>query len=108
MAKPMRSVQKTWADFSNDEIFHKFFKGLLEILQNKLFKREVIGHNYTDSYFLTNVTLYGEKLWKNLDVSASVYNLFDEEYGDPGSYEHYQDEIEQDGRTYRIKLTYLF
>ena len=51
MAKPMRSVQKTWADLSNDEIFHKFFSGLLELLQNKLFKREVIGHNYTDSYY---------------------------------------------------------
>ena len=51
MAKPMRSVQKTWADLSSDEIFHKFFRGLLEILQDKLSKREVIGHNYTDSYY---------------------------------------------------------
>jgi hypothetical protein len=51
MPKPMRSVHKTWADLSSDEIFHKFFRGLLEILQNKLFKREVIGHNYSDSYY---------------------------------------------------------
>ena len=51
MAKPMRSVHKTWADLSSDEIFHKFFKGLLEILQNKLYKREVIGNNYSDSYY---------------------------------------------------------
>jgi len=51
MPKPMRSVHKTWADLSSDEIFHKFFRGLLEILQNKLIKGEVIGHNYSDSYF---------------------------------------------------------
>jgi hypothetical protein len=51
MGKPMRSVQKTWADLSSDEIFHKFFRGLLELLQNKLTKCEVIGHNYSDSYY---------------------------------------------------------
>ena len=51
MAKPMRSVHKTWADLSSDEIFHKFFRGLLEILQNNLFKREIIGDNYNDSYY---------------------------------------------------------
>ena len=71
-------------------------------------KSEEEFDNYTDSYFLTNITLYGEKLWKNLDVSASVYNLFDEDYSDPGSYEHYQDEIAQAGRTYRLKFTYIF
>ena len=54
MAKPMRSVHKTWADLSSDEIFHKFFSGLLKILQNKLFKREVIGHNYKSTYFTCN------------------------------------------------------
>jgi iron complex outermembrane receptor protein len=27
------------------------------------------------SYFVTNITLFGQKLWKGLDVSASAYNL---------------------------------
>jgi hypothetical protein len=36
MAKPMRSVHKTWADLSSDEIFHRFINGLLEILQKKI------------------------------------------------------------------------
>ena len=49
--KPMRSVHQTWADLSIDEIFHKFFKGFLELLQNKLSKQEVIGHNYSVSYY---------------------------------------------------------
>ena len=47
----MRSEQQTWADLSNDTIFHRFFKDLLELLQEKLFKRKVIGHNYSDSYY---------------------------------------------------------
>ena len=49
--KPMRTVAKTWSDLSSDEEFQNFFRGLLELLQNKLFKREVIGHNYTYSYY---------------------------------------------------------
>ncbi len=49
--KPMRSVHKTWADLSSDEIFQRFFKGFLELLQNKLSKQEVIGHYYNDSYY---------------------------------------------------------
>jgi hypothetical protein len=30
------------------------------------------------------------------------------DYGDPGSTEHRQDIIDQDGRTFRVKLTYAF
>ena len=51
MAKSMRSVHKTWADLSNSEVFYKFFNGFLELLQNKLFKREVISNNYSYSYY---------------------------------------------------------
>jgi len=45
---------------------------------------------------------------KGLEVSASVYNLFDRKYGEPGSGEHPQDVIEQDGRSVRLQLTYGF
>ena len=51
MAKPMCSVHKTWKDLSSDEVFQKFFKGFLELLQNKLSKQEVIGHNYSYVYY---------------------------------------------------------
>ena len=51
MAKPMRSAHQTWAELSSDEAFQKFFKGFLELLQNKLSKQEVIGHNYSYVYF---------------------------------------------------------
>jgi iron complex outermembrane receptor protein len=43
-----------------------------------------------------------------LELSAGVYNLFDEDYSHPGAAEHTQDLLEQDGRTFRLKLQYAF
>jgi len=48
------------------------------------------------------------RLWERVALSASVYNLFDRDYGDPASTEHLQDVIEQDGRTFRVKVTASF
>ena len=43
-----------------------------------------------------------------VDVSVGVYNVFNRRYADPASYEIREDAIRQDGRTYRVKLTYGF
>jgi outer membrane receptor for ferrienterochelin and colicins len=59
-------------------------------------------------FLLTNMTLSGKNIFPNLDLSASVYNLFDRDYGTPGSDEHEQDLIEQDGISFRAKATYRF
>ena len=45
---------------------------------------------------------------KNLDVQLGLYNLFDVAYEHPGFIEHQQDMLEQDGRTFAVKLTYRF
>ncbi|MBI1823553.1 MAG: TonB-dependent receptor [Nitrospirae bacterium] len=64
---------------------------------------------YTDQYYLTNLTLSTHDLiTKGLDLSASIYNLFDKPYDDPGRPEHLQDMIQQNGINYRIKVTYQF
>ncbi len=55
-----------------------------------------------------NVTLLGHTLGKHLDLSASVYNLLDRKYFDPGRPEDVQDAIQQDGRSFRIKITGRF
>ena len=60
------------------------------------------------SYGIVNFTLFSQNLIKNLEFSASVYNLLDRRYGDPASRFHVQDIIEQDGRSFRVKLTYRF
>jgi iron complex outermembrane receptor protein len=55
-----------------------------------------------------NLTLFSKDIVKNLEVSASVYNLLDENYADPATRFHLQDQIPQDGRTFRLKMTYRF
>jgi iron complex outermembrane receptor protein len=62
----------------------------------------------TPGFGLVNFTLYSRNLVKDLEFSASVYNLLDEEYGDPASRGHSQDIIPRDGRSFRLKLTYRF
>ncbi len=71
-------------------------------------RRITLAHQYAAGHAVTNVTVFSHNLLKNLDLSASVYNVFDIAFGDPGSDEHVQDVIEQDGRNYRFKITYLF
>ncbi|MGE5297502.1 MAG: TonB-dependent receptor plug domain-containing protein [Solirubrobacterales bacterium] len=71
-------------------------------------KAGTLGGNHTDSVVLTNLTMTYTNASKRMEIQASVYNLFDVEYGYPGFGEHTQDEIEQDGRTFRVGLTYRF
>ena len=61
-----------------------------------------------DDYLLVNVTLFSRNLAPGLELSASVYNLFDAHYAHPVSAAHTQDVIEQPGRSFRVKLTYKF
>ena len=60
------------------------------------------------AYGIVNFTLFSQNLIKGMDVSAGVYNLLDRTYSDPSTRLHLQDLIEQDGRTFRVKLTYRF
>src|SRR3990172_5747023 len=70
--------------------------------------RKTVQGNRASGFWLTNLTLSTPRLWERVALSASVYNLFDKVYGDPGSTEHLQDVIEQDGRTFRVKVTASF
>lgn len=83
----------------------KLFLGLEEQYMSK---RKTLENRYTNSFYITNLTIFSQKIAKGLEVSGSVYNLFDEKYSDPGSGEHVQDTIEQDGVNFRFKITYLF
>jgi outer membrane receptor for ferrienterochelin and colicins len=58
-------------------------------------------------YVVTDLTLR-TPLSRQCELSASLYNLFDQRYYDPGSSEHVQDALEQDGRQFRVKLDYWF
>jgi outer membrane receptor for ferrienterochelin and colicins len=71
-----------------------------------LSKRKTLGGSYTPAVWLPNLTLFSQRLVPKLDLSFSIYNLFDKRYADPGAEEHRQDTIEQDGRNFRLKITY--
>jgi iron complex outermembrane receptor protein len=71
-------------------------------------RRKTLKGNDAKSFYVTNVTLFSQNFMKNFEASVSVYNLFDYRYGDPGSVEHVQDVIQQDGRNFRLKLSYRF
>lgn len=61
-----------------------------------------------DHFVTANLTVYAQKLVKNLSLSFNVYNLFDKEYGYPGAVDHDQDVIEMDGRSFRGAAAYKF
>ncbi len=98
----------------------KIFFGLEEQYTSK--RKTLVNGNFAKSFFVTNLTLHSRELLKGLELSVSLYNLFDYRYGDPGGPEHIQDTvssrfsdpahpldiIQQDGRTFRVKLTYRF
>jgi iron complex outermembrane receptor protein len=67
-----------------------------------------LAGNTVSGFAVFNVTLLTHSLGKHLDVSASVYNLFDKKYFNPGRPEDPEDAIQQNGRNFRIKLTGRF
>jgi len=93
------------------------FNLIFPLMKEKLFfsveeqftsKRKTITDNEAKAFFITHVTLFSQNLIKRLEISGSIYNLFDKKYGDPGAGEHVQDILSQEGRHYRLKLTYSF
>jgi iron complex outermembrane receptor protein len=71
--------------------------------------RKTLAGATANGHLLANLTLLSEKSVKGLELSASIYNLFDQHYSDPAGMEHLPlDMIMQDGRSFRLKATYRF
>jgi iron complex outermembrane receptor protein len=109
-----RDVQ-TNAVLSNSPRHLGTFNLLLPIIRQRLLvgfdvralsKRETLTSNWVGGYAVADLTLITRKLPRGFEFSASVYNLFNRAYGDPGAQEHRQAAIAQDGRNFRIKLTH--
>jgi iron complex outermembrane receptor protein len=108
---------RTGAELSNSP--RHLAKGSLiaPLYQDKLFaglELQYTGRVLTNSrrrendYWLVNATLFSRNLAPNLELSGTIYNLFDARYAHPVSAAHTQDVIEQPGRSFRVKLTYRF
>lgn len=61
-----------------------------------------------DDYWVTNLTLLSRELLPGLELSGGVYNVFDQAFAITGFQEHRQRLIPQNGRSFRVKLTYRF
>jgi len=62
-------------------------------------------------FILGNLTIASKNVIKGLEISASIYNMFDKTYSDPAGPEHVSqgmDRIIQDGRSFRLKMIYTF
>ena len=69
--------------------------------------RSTLAGHRLPPYLLTNL-VFTQRLGNGVEASLGVYNLFDRRHADPTSYEIRQDALAQDGRTYRLKLSYAF
>ena len=71
-------------------------------------KRQTLDGTKLDGYWLSNLNLVADKLARGLEVSLGIYNLFDAHYENPGSDINWQNALQQDGRSIRVKLDFQF
>lgn len=85
------------------------------LLRKKLFasanvqcvsSRQTLNGTLAGAYAVPNFTLFSRGILKGWEVSASMYNAVNEIYSDPGSVEHLENVIPQDGRSFRLTLSY--
>lgn len=90
---------------------------IVPLLKNRLFAgaevqymspRRSIAEVQVGERFIANLTLFSQNMLPGLEVSASIYNLFDKKYSDPARGGQPMSIIEQDGRLFRVKMTYSF
>ena len=71
-------------------------------------ERITVHETKTDPYLSANVHLSTKPLFDHVKLSLLVRNLFNTTYKLPGSLDHQQDAIKQDGRNFTAKLEYEF
>jgi iron complex outermembrane receptor protein len=71
-------------------------------------ERLTVAGNRLPAQTVANLTAAVAAPGSPLSVSASVYNLFDRRVADPGGPELRQDQVPQDGRSWRLALTLQF
>ena len=70
--------------------------------------RYTLAGNTLSGFVVPNLTIFNQPLVKGFNLAATIYNLSNTRYAYPGSVEHPEDAIYQDGRTFGLKMTYTF
>jgi outer membrane receptor for ferrienterochelin and colicins len=88
-------------------IKEKLFAGL-EVQYTS--SRLTVQGNSAPGFWVANFTVFSQNIAKGLDLSASVYNLLDKHFADPGNSANFTqpDLLPRDGRSFRLKMTYRF
>ena len=90
---------------------------IVPLIKEKLFagfeaqyesSRDTLAGNKTGDSIIANLTMLYKDDEKGFELSTGVYNLFDENFSNPGFSEHTQDTLEQDGLSVRVKATWRF
>jgi iron complex outermembrane receptor protein len=84
---------------------NKFFASLDSWYMSR---RRTLSGSSVGGFAVLNASLLSRNLGRHAELSAGLYNLFDKNYADPGAEEHVQDALRQDGRSFRVKLTFRF
>jgi len=70
--------------------------------------RLTLAGDRTSNVFLANLSFHSPALFQKVRLTATVRNLFDEDFFVPGSAEHPEDQIIQEGRTFSLVANYHF
>jgi iron complex outermembrane receptor protein len=85
-------------------LFRTGLTGGLEV--QYLGARPTLAGHEAPAYAIVNTTLLRKNLAGRVDVSASAYNLLNSAIYDPGAQQHVEDLLRQDGRSFRLQLTF--
>ena len=69
-------------------------------------RRTTVAETVLGGYFVMNATFFTRQLYDRFEISGGLYNLFDRRYSESASIDEVETSIPQDGRNFRIKLTY--
>jgi len=70
-------------------------------------RRNTLQGNFAQAYAVPNFTLFSNAL-RHWEVSVSLYNAFNQRFGDPSGPDNPEDIITQDGRSFRVRFAYHF
>jgi outer membrane receptor for ferrienterochelin and colicin len=113
-----RTTDRTTGQVLTNSPLHLAKLGVIvPVVESKLFasldswymsRRQTISGASVGGFGLINATLLSRNLGRHTELSVGLYNLFDKNYADPGAEEHVQDALRQDGRNFRVKVTFRF
>jgi outer membrane receptor for ferrienterochelin and colicin len=70
--------------------------------------RATLTGQYSGSYIVPKFTVFTRNILDRWEISASLYNTFNQKYADPAGNGLAENVLFQDGRTFRIKVGYKF